>query len=223
VQRLTHLAARTPGLQPIQHVQHRVHVLGGRRHVLDDLAVERDEPDAVALVMHEVGQAGREDARVIELGDAAAAVVHRLRHVQQHREVHVGLGFVFLDVVAVGARPEAPVHAADVVARDVAAVLGEVHRGAEVRRLVQPVDEAVAHGAGDEVQVPDAREHNRIHETRAGNRSRRVAAQQAHSAPPTSNAQRPTPKNSQTFSWELEVGSWELTRFTSRSAAAARR
>ena len=150
-------------------MQHGVHVLGRRRHVLDDLAVERDEADAVALVVHQVGQARGEDARVVELRDAAAAVVHRLRHVEQHREVHVRLGFVLLDVVAVGARPQPPVHAADVVARHVAAVLGEIDRRAEVRRLVQAVDEAVAHRARDELQVPDACEHHGIHEARAGN------------------------------------------------------
>ena len=29
------------------------------------------KPDAIALVMHEIGQARGEDARVVELGDAA--------------------------------------------------------------------------------------------------------------------------------------------------------
>ena len=126
------------------------------------------EADAIALVVHEVGQARGQDARVVELGDAAAAVVHRLRHVEQHREVHVRLGFVLLDVVAVGPRPQPPVHAADVVARHVAAMLGEVDRRAEVRRLVQAVDEAVDDRARHELQVPDAREHRGIHEPRAG-------------------------------------------------------
>ena len=138
--------------------------------MLDDLGVEGDEADAVALMVHQVRQAGGQDARVIELGDALAAVVHRLRHVEQHREVHVRLGFVLLDVVAIRARPQPPVHPADVVAGHVAAVLGEVDRGAEVRRLVQPVDEAVDDRARHELQVPDAREHNGIHEAGAGDR-----------------------------------------------------
>ena len=47
-------------------------------------------------------------------------------------------------------------------------MLGEVDGGAEVRRLVQPVDEAVDDRARDELQVPDAREHNGIHEAGAG-------------------------------------------------------
>ena len=106
----------------------------------------------------------------VELRDPPAAVVHRLRHVEQHREVHVRLGFVLLDVVAIRARPQPPVHPADVVTGHVAAVLGKVDRGPEIRRLVQAVDEPVDDGARHEIQVPDAREHHGIHEPRAGNR-----------------------------------------------------
>src|SRR5581483_5462296 len=95
-------------------------------------------------------------------------------------EVHVRLGFVFLDVVAVGPRPQPPVHPPDVVSRHVAAMLGEVDRGAEVRRLVQPVDEAVAHRARHQIEVADAREDHRIHEARAGDGGWRVAAEQTH-------------------------------------------
>ena len=157
-----------PGLQPVHHVDHRVHVLGRRRHELHDVVVERRKAHAVALVVHQVGQARAEDPCVVELGDAAAAVVHRLRHVQQHREVHVGFGLVLLDVQPVGAGPHAPVHPAHVVAGHVAAVFGEIYRRAEVRGLVQPVDEPVHNGARHELQVPDAVEHHRIQEPRAG-------------------------------------------------------
>ena len=55
--------------RPIQRVQHDVEVLGRRRHVLDDVFVERDEADAVALLVHEIGQAGGQRLRVIELRD----------------------------------------------------------------------------------------------------------------------------------------------------------
>ena len=161
-------AARTGRLQAIEHVQHDVHVLGRGRHVLDDVVVERDEPDAVALAVHQIGQAAGQHLAVIELGDAAAAVAHRLRHVEQHREVGVRVRLVLLYVVPVRARVQPPVDAADVVARDVAAVLGEIHRRAEVRRAVDAVDEAVDDRAGDELEVPDAREHHGIDEPGAG-------------------------------------------------------
>ena len=54
---------------------------------------------------------------VIELGEPAAAEAHRLRDVEQHGEVRVGIRLVLLDVVAIGPRVQSPVDAADVVAR----------------------------------------------------------------------------------------------------------
>ncbi len=85
-------------------------------------------------------------------------------------EVGVGVGLVLLDVEAIGARVQPPVDAADVVAGDVAAVLGEVDRRAEVRRAVQAVDEAVDDRARQQLEVADPREDLRIDEPRAGNR-----------------------------------------------------
>ena len=52
-------AAGAPGLHAIERVQHDVDVLGRRRHVIDDLLVEGHEADAIALLAHQVGQAGR--------------------------------------------------------------------------------------------------------------------------------------------------------------------
>src|SRR5215470_16980218 len=134
-------------------------------------------------MVHEIGQARREDPCVIELGDPGRAEVHRLRHVEQHREVRIRLRLVFLNVVAVGARPELPVHPADVVARNVAAVLGEIDRGAEVRRLVHAVDEPVDDRTRHELQVPDPREDRGIHEPRAWNGALRMSCCDAHISP----------------------------------------
>ena len=100
-----------------------------------------------------------------------AAEAHRLRDVEQHGEVRVRVGLVLLDVEAIGAREQPPVDAADVVARRVAAVLGEVHRRAEVRRAVQAVDEAVDHRARHQLEVADAGEHHRVDEARTGQRA----------------------------------------------------
>ena len=166
-------AARLPGalgLRAIERVQHHVEVLRRRRHVRDDVVVEGDDADAVALPLREVGEARAEIAAVFELRDAAARELHRLRDVEQDREVGVGVGFVLLDVVAVGARVQPPVDAADVVAGDVAAVLGEVDRRAEERRAVQAVDEAVDDGPREQLEVADPREDLRIDEPRAGDR-----------------------------------------------------
>ena len=155
-------------LQTVEHMQNDVHVLRRRGHVLDDVAVERGEPDAVPLAVHEVGQAAGQHLAVLELGHAAAAVAHRLRHVQQHREVGVRVRLVLLDVVPVRPGVQPPVDATDVVARNVAPMLGEIHRRAEVRRAVDAVDEPVDDCARDELEVADAREHHRIDETGTG-------------------------------------------------------
>ena len=164
--------AQAPGvrrLQPVEHVEHDVHVLGRRRHVLDDVAVERHQADAIALPVDQVGQATGEHLAVLELGHATAAEPHRFRDVQQHREVGVRVGLVLLDVIAIGAGVQTPVHAADVVARHVAAVLGEIDRRAEVRRAVNAVDEPVDHGARHQLEIANAREDGRINEPGAGN------------------------------------------------------
>ena len=87
---LVHRRRQLPGLrrlQPIEDVQRRLHVLGRRRHVFDDVVVERGEADAVALAVDQVGQAAGEDAPVFELGDAAAAEAHRLRDVEQQAKL----------------------------------------------------------------------------------------------------------------------------------------
>ncbi len=148
--------------------------------MLHDFAVERHEAHTVALMVYEIRETGGQHSGVVELRDAAGAIVHRLRHIQQHRKVHVRLGFVLLDVVAVRPRPEPPVHPTDVVAGHVAAVLGEIDRGSEVRCLVKAVDEAIAHGPRNELQIPDSREHHRIHEPRARNRAGRMSILETH-------------------------------------------
>src|SRR5262249_51295716 len=118
----------------------------------------------IALPLRQVGEAGADEAGVFQLRDAAAGELHRPRDVEQHRQVGVGVGLVLLDVEAIGAGIEAPVDAADVVAGDVAAVLGEVDRGTEVRRAVQAVDEPLDDVARQQLEVADPRQDLRIDE-----------------------------------------------------------
>ncbi len=47
-------------------------------------------------------------------------------------------------------------------------MLGEIHRRAEVRRAVQPVDEPVDDGLGEQLEIADAREDLRVDEPGAG-------------------------------------------------------
>jgi hypothetical protein len=48
-------------------------------------------------------------------------------------------------------------------------MLGKVHRRAEERRAVQPVDQAVDHIPGNKLQVANLGEDDGIDEPRAGN------------------------------------------------------
>ena len=72
---------------------------------------------------------------------------------------------VLLDVVPIRARVQPPVDAPDVVAGDVAAVLGEVDGRAEERRAVQAVDEAFDDVARHQLEVADARKDLRDRRT----------------------------------------------------------
>src|SRR5262249_57036557 len=103
-------------------------------------------------------------ARVLELRDAAAREAHRPRDVEEHAEIRVRVRFVLLDVVAVGARVEPPVDAADVVARYIAPVFREIDRRAEVRRAMESVDETVDDGPREQIEVPDPREDRGVDE-----------------------------------------------------------
>src|SRR2546430_15575905 len=130
-------------------------MLGGGGDQVHDARIERDQARPIPLAAGEVGKAGGEVATVVELGDPAASEIHRAGDVQQQAEVRVGVGLELLDVKAVGARPESPVDATDVVTGHVGPVLGEVDRQAEVRRVVQAGDGSFDHGPSQEVEAVD--------------------------------------------------------------------
>src|SRR4030095_8350232 len=76
--------------------------------------------------------------------------------------------FVLFDEVFVRSRVQTPVDAADVVARHVTSMLGEVDGRAEIRRPVEPVGEPVDYRAGKQIQLTDPREHSGIDESSSG-------------------------------------------------------
>jgi hypothetical protein len=164
----TRQLARALGLGAIERVEQHVEMFCRRRHVRDDLAVEGDDADAVPLPVREVRQARGEIAAVFQLGHLAALEPHRFRDVEEDAEVGVRVRFVLFHVEAVGAREQAPVDAADVVAGNVAAVLGEVDRRSEIGRAVETVDEAVDDRPREQVEIADPREDRGIDEPRAG-------------------------------------------------------
>ena len=161
-------------LHPVEGVERDLEMLGGRRHPFHDVVVERDDAHPVALLRAEIAEAGGEEAAVVELGQLVAAEAHRLRHVEDHREVGVGVGLELLDVEPIGPRVEPPVDAPDVVARHVPAVLGEVDGDAQVRRLVQAVDEPLDHETRGQLEAADTGQHLGVDEPGAGRRGGRV-------------------------------------------------
>ena len=171
-------AASEPGFgvaDPIECVERELEVARRRRHVLQHAIVEGDEPHAVALLVREVEERGGQEPPVVQLRDGARAEAHGCRHVERHHAVGVRVGLELLDVVAVGPGEHAPVHAAQVVAGLVAAVLGEVEREAHVRRAVEAVDEAVHHRARHQFEVAHPRQGGRVHELRAAHGGSRTA------------------------------------------------
>jgi len=136
--------------------------------VRHDVGIERDQTDPIPLLVHQVCQAPGEHLPVLDFADTAAAEPHRLRHVEQHRKIRVGIRLVLLDIEAVGPRVESPVDAADIVAGDISAVLRKIYRRAEVRRTVHAVDEPVDNMPRNQLEIADARQHGGIDEPRAG-------------------------------------------------------
>src|SRR5205814_2247245 len=155
--------------------QHGVQMLRRWRYVLSELAVEGDESDAIALRARQIRQAGSEIAAIIELAERLRraplrrrSIMHRRRRIEQHGEVRVRIGLELLDEMPVAPRKQLPVDAADVVARQVRPVLGEIHRRPEMRRAVQPVDDSLGHEARDELEIADPCEHGRIDQSSVG-------------------------------------------------------
>ena len=71
---------------------------------------------------------------------------------------------IAFEEAAVGAGEDIPVDVPQVVALGVGAVLGEFLGEAEVRRAVEPGDEAVDDGLGDQVEAGDGGESGGVEE-----------------------------------------------------------
>ena len=128
-----------------------------------DFVVENDQAGGVALVVdREIEQRGRGEARVVHLGHAVRRELHGIAGVEQHGEHAVRFAAIAFQVGALGAREDVPVHVAKIVAGRVGAVLGEFLAEAEIRRAVQPGDEAVDHGLRHQIQAGDPGEHGRV-------------------------------------------------------------
>ena len=110
----------------------------GGPDVVAHLIVEDDQAGGVALVLDgEIKQRSGREARVIHLVDGVGRVLHGVAGVEQHGQQAVGFAAIALQVGALGAGEDVPVHVAQVVARRVGAVFGELLAEAEIGRAVQ--------------------------------------------------------------------------------------
>ena len=131
--------------------------------VVAHLVVEHDHARGIALRGAPCRtERGRQVARVVQLVDAVRAVAHGGAGVEQQREPRVGLAAIALEIAALGAREDVPVHVTQVVALAVGAVLGELLAEAEIGRTVQAGDEAVHHRLRHQVQAGNAGQDFRI-------------------------------------------------------------
>ncbi len=207
------IVARLLRRSSLDGVEHDLEMLRRRRDEVDDVLVEGDDSDAVALLLGEYGERGREKPGVVELGEASALEAHGARDVEKEREAGVGVRLELLHVEPVGAGEEPPVDAADIVPRHVGAVLGEVDGSPEVGRAVEAADEPLDHRARQEVQVRDPRQDVRVHETVEALASRCLPSigSPGHATSSTSVSKRPRaagPRCARTSPAPTARGSW---------------
>ena len=131
-------------------------VLAGTR--ADDAIVERHQPDAVALPVHQVAERRGQARGVLELARPARPVRHRPADVDQQVTVEVGFLLELLDVVPIAAREDLPVDRREIVAADVLAVLGELDAEALERAAVEARQEAFDDRLRLELERAEARD-----------------------------------------------------------------
>src|SRR5271157_4275509 len=149
----------------VEHVEELLEVrwLAGRTQVAADGVVEETQADRVLLLNDHVGQCRDDELSVLELGDVLArGVRHRFAGVQKQVEEQVRLLLVLLEVKLVGLGPDLPVHVADVVARHIFAVLGELDGEAVVGAGMHARDVALDHEPGLEIEPLEASQCLRI-------------------------------------------------------------
>src|SRR3979411_35232 len=113
-------------------------------YVLPHLIIEDDQPGRIALVPdREIEERRRNKPCVVHLLWRAGRVLHRVARIEQYHELAVRLAAIALQVAPLCAREQIPVHMAQIVTRDVGAVLGELLAEAEVRRSRQAPPKAV--------------------------------------------------------------------------------
>ncbi len=134
------------------------------RQILGDPILERDQPDRIALHRQEIGDGRRSRARIFTLGIRAGAVAHRPAHVEYEIATEVGLVFEPFDVIAIGARKQAPVEISRVVAGAILAVFAEFYREAMIGAAMDSFDESLDGNFRPDLEALDAHQGTGIDE-----------------------------------------------------------
>ena len=93
---------------------------------------------------------------------------HRAAGVEDEIAAKIGVGLEFAQVEAIGPPVDTPVEAADVIARNVLAILGKLDAGAFMRTLVVPGDSPLHGHARLQGLAHEASKHVRFEEVEGG-------------------------------------------------------
>ena len=122
--------------QELQHRPQPVAPAGNDQRLLQPVR-ERNHRGGVQMQQRQIGKRGRESLRVKEFRFALVAEIHRFAAVQQNAHGNVLLGLVNFQEKFSEAEIGAPIQRAGIVAKAVAAVIGEFHsRPARARAVL---------------------------------------------------------------------------------------
>jgi len=85
----------------------------------------RWDANGIALTEDQIGKTGCQRLGVIQLGNFARAVVHRLAAINQQTDHHIGVLLILFDVVPVCSAEHFPIEVTGVISHRVFAMLGE--------------------------------------------------------------------------------------------------
>ena len=123
-----------------------------------EVGVEERDADGVMLFEHEHAESGGDGAGVFEFAEWSGGELHGFASVDEDGDLCVGVIFELFEVVAVGAGPEFPVDAANVITWDVFAVLEEFEGLSEPGAAMESGDEAFDDLSSAEFESGDASE-----------------------------------------------------------------
>ena len=131
-----------------------------------DFAIERDQPDGIALFQQQVPQSGCELPRVIQLRQRLPRVRHAPRAIDNEVAPQVGFVFVLLDEVLAGLAKRSPVDVPNFIAGVVLPMLDELDAGAFEGALVLPNDVTLDEQLRDDLQPPKLGQRSRVSQWR---------------------------------------------------------